>query len=132
MITEAFLHGQRQRQRILDHLQCQPHGATIRELCEVLGVSSTSTAWTHVQKLQKQGKVARMGPNKNRVFLATPKTEISFDDGVTIVKSGETFIAIGGGRFSIHVSQGDPEALRALGHCIPEALRILGEMRSVA
>lgn len=65
--------GQAIRQAMLDYIATCPRPPSLREIGEAVGLSSSSTVWSHVQTLREEGKIAPAKLGQPRaILLADP------------------------------------------------------------
>jgi len=65
--------GQAVRRLIIDFIATCPHPPSLREIGEAVGLSSSSTVWTHVRTLREEGLIAPAKLGQPRaILLADP------------------------------------------------------------
>jgi hypothetical protein len=71
--TSHTVRGQAVRRLMLDYIATCPHPPSLREIGEAVGLSSSSTVWSHVQTLREEGKLAPAKLGQPRaILLADP------------------------------------------------------------
>jgi SOS-response transcriptional repressor LexA len=64
--------GDRKRQQIIEFVASRPYSPSLREIGEAVGLSSSSTVYSHIQKLREEGQLAPADKGKPRcIQLAT-------------------------------------------------------------
>lgn len=53
---------------------------SVREICDMMGVSSTATVHAHLKKLEEHGKIVR-NASKNRSIKIVPEKNMQYDSG---------------------------------------------------
>lgn len=65
--------GQAVRRLIIDYIATCPHPPSLREIGEAVGLSSSSTVWSHVRTLREEGRIAPAKLGQPRaILLADP------------------------------------------------------------
>lgn len=52
------------RDRILSFIETTDHSPTIREIAQAVGLKSTATVHTHLEKLEAEGRIRRLGEQR--------------------------------------------------------------------
>jgi hypothetical protein len=69
-------HGRQKREQILAVFRTSTYPPSIRELCEAVGLSSSSTVWSHLEQLIAEGWLTRRKANCPRgIVLADPPVD---------------------------------------------------------
>ena len=63
--------GQAVRQAMLDFIATCPHPPSLREIGEAVGLSSSSTVWSHVRTLREEGRLAPAPRSQVRAIALT-------------------------------------------------------------